>query len=95
MGFAKKYGYTFEHQATYDRICLVNDAVYIAKYMPVSKCINLYGYSPKDNSDNDGQWTATGAQFQVPYVFKKCFSKEPIIFEDLCETKRSQDSDVS
>jgi hypothetical protein len=87
MGFAKKYGYTFEHQATYDRICLVNDAVYIAKYMPVSKCINLYGYSPKDNSDNDGQWTATGAQFQVPYVFKKCFSKEPIIFEDLCETK--------
>lgn len=23
----------------------------------------------------------------VPYVFKKLFSKEPIVFEDLCETK--------
>ena len=33
------------------------------------------------------KWTATGAQFQVPYVFKKCFSHEPIEFSDLCETK--------
>ena len=69
MEFAKKYGYTFEHEATYDRMCLMNDAVYIAKY--------------KDS----GEWTATGAQFQVPYVFKKLFTREPIIFEDLCETK--------
>lgn len=28
--FGAKYGYTFEHEATYDRMCLVNDAVYIA-----------------------------------------------------------------
>ena len=28
--FGKKYGYTFEHEATYDRMVLVNDAVYIA-----------------------------------------------------------------
>ena len=28
--FGKKYGYTFEHEATYDRMLLVNDAVYIA-----------------------------------------------------------------
>lgn len=26
----KKYGYEFEHEVTYDRLCLVNDAVYIA-----------------------------------------------------------------
>jgi hypothetical protein len=26
----KKYGYEFEHEVTYDRFCLVNDAVYIA-----------------------------------------------------------------
>lgn len=26
----KKYGYDFEHEITYDRFCLVNDAVYIA-----------------------------------------------------------------
>lgn len=29
--FGAKYGYTFEHESTYDRICLVNKAVYIAK----------------------------------------------------------------
>ena len=26
-------------------------------------------------------------QFQIPYVFKKLFSKEEIVFEDICETK--------
>ena len=72
MDYAKQYGYNFEHEATYDRMCLVNDAVYIAKY--------------KDGK-HAGEWTATGTQFQVPYVFKKLFSKEPIEFEDMCETK--------
>ena len=72
MDFGKRYGYTFEHEATYDRMCLVNDAVYIAKY--------------KDGK-HAGEWTATGTQFQVPYVFKKLFSKENIAFEDMCETK--------
>lgn len=72
MEFANKYGYTFEHEATYDRMCLVNDAVYIAKY--------------KDGK-HAGEWTATGTQFQVPYVFKTLFSKEPIEFKDMCETK--------
>lgn len=72
MDFGKRYGYNFEHEATYDRMCLVNDAVYIAKY--------------KDGK-NAGKWTATGAQFAVPYVFKTLFSKEPIVFEDMCEAK--------
>ena len=68
MDYGEAYGYTFEHEATYDRMCLVNDAVYIARY-------------------SDGTWTATGAQFQHPYVFKTLFSKEQITFRDLCETK--------
>ncbi len=72
MDFGKRYGYTFEHEATYDKMCLVNDAVYIAKY--------------KDGK-HAGEWTATGTQFAVPYVFKKLFSKEEIVFEDLCEAK--------
>jgi hypothetical protein len=72
MEYGEMYGYTFEHEATYDRMCLVNDAVYIAKY--------------KDGK-HAGEWTATGTQFQVPYVFKTLFSKEPIEFEDMCETK--------
>jgi hypothetical protein len=72
MEFGSDYGYTFEHEATYERMCLVNDAVYIAKVAA--------GRKP-------GYWQATGAQFQHPYVFKKLFSKEPLDFNDLCETK--------
>ena len=72
MDYGKMYGYNFEHEATYDRMCLVNNAVYIAKYK---------------GGNHDGEWTATGTQFQIPYVFKSLFSKEPIEFEDMCETK--------
>lgn len=68
MDYGKLYGYTFEHEATYEKMCLVNDAVYIAKY-------------------KDGDWTATGTQFQVPYIFKTLFSREQIEFEDMCEAK--------
>lgn len=70
--YGKMYGYTFEHEATYSKMCLVNDAVYIAKYK---------------NGKEAGKWTATGAQFAVPYVFKTLFSKENIKFEDMCEGK--------
>lgn len=77
MDFANKYGYEFEHEATYEKMCLVNDAVYIAKY----------GSDESVNGSHAGQWTATGTQFQIPYVFKTLFSHEPIEFEDLCETK--------
>lgn len=87
MEYGKKYGYTFEHEATYDRMCLVNDAVYIAKYANEEKCMDLYGYVPGDNKDHPNEWTATGTQFQVPYVFKTLFSREPIEFIDMCETK--------
>ena len=87
MDFAKKYGYTFEHEATYERMCLVNNAVYIAKYMDADQCKARYWYVPGDNAEEGGEWTATGTQFQVPYVFKTLFSKEPIEFSDLCETK--------
>lgn len=72
MAYGHLYGYTFEHEATYDRMCLVNDACYIAKY----------------DEQGGGKWTATATQFQVPYVFKTLFSKEPIEFNDLCETKQ-------
>ena len=87
MDFGKQYGYTFEHEASYDRMCLVNNAVYIAKYATAEKCEKLYGYVPGDNRKHPGEWTATGTQFQVPYVFKKLFTKEPIEFKDMCETK--------
>lgn len=31
MKYGRTYGYSFEHEDTYERMCLVNDAVYIAK----------------------------------------------------------------
>ena len=74
MEYGKKYGYMFEIEHVFEKICLVNDAVYVAKLAT-------------DDPDAPGEWTATGTQFQVPYVFKTLFSKEPIEFEDLCETK--------
>ena len=94
--FAKKYGYTFAHEATYEKFCLVNDAVYIARYATLEHCSDLYsakyvnssGDVLKDNKEHPGSWTATGTQFQIPYVFKKCFSKEAIEFKDLCEAKQ-------
>lgn len=72
----KRYGYNFEVEHVFDRICLVNNAVYIAKLAD-------------DDPEDPGKWTATGAQFAVPYVFKTLFSKEPIQFNDMCETKNS------
>ena len=73
MDYGKMYGYNFEHEATYERMCLVNDAVYIARYL--------------NKDGTPGKWTATGTQFAVPYVFKTLFSHEPIEFDDMCETK--------
>jgi len=76
MLFGEKYGYTFEHEATLSDFCLVNDAVYIAKY----------GWAEK--ASKIGKWEAVGAQFQHPYVYKTLFSHEGIVFDDLCETKQ-------
>ena len=87
MDYGKKYGYTFEHEATYERMCLVNNAVYIAKFADEKLCDGLYGYAPKDCRKKGGKWTATGTQFQIPYVFKTLFTKDPIEFKDMCETK--------
>ena len=67
LDFGKEYGYSFETEAEFEKFCLVNDAVYIAK-------------------TKDGEWTATGKQFAVPYVFKKLFSHEDIEFNDMCDT---------
>jgi hypothetical protein len=74
--FGNDYGYEFEHEATYRKMTLVNDAVYIARV----------GWTAK-KGDVD-YWSATGAQFQHPYVFKTLFTHEDIRFADLCETKQ-------
>lgn len=71
--FGEKYGYTFEIEAKWEKICLVNNAVFVGKQSVTSP-------------QAPGKWTATGKQFQEPYVFKKIFSKEPITFDDCCLT---------
>ena len=73
FGYAKQYGYSFEIEHVFERICLINNAVYIAKLA-------------EDDPDSPGEWTATGKQFAVPYVFKTLFSKEPITVNDMRET---------
>lgn len=70
--FGEKFGYTFEHESTYQKFCLVNDAVYIAK----------------TSNGNDTEWTAVGTQFKVPYVFKTLFTGDVVGFKDLAETKQ-------
>lgn len=80
MELGRKYGYEFEHEETYDRFCLVNDAVYIARS-------DTEHWTPWGTKS---VWTGTGAQFNPetnPYTFKKLFSREPIAFIDMCETK--------
>ena len=73
--FAEEYGYVFEHEATYEKMCLGNNAVFIAKYEWAEKERLI------------GQWSAVGAQFAEPYVFKKLFTQEPIVFDDYKQTK--------
>lgn len=71
VAYGKEYGYEFEIESVYDRFCLVNDAVYVAK-------------------EENGEWTATGAEFQHPYIFKKLFSLEDISIDDMSETKNAE-----
>lgn len=87
MDYGKMYGYNFEHEATYDRMCLVNNAVYIARFATPEKCKELYGYVPEENAEEGGKWTATGAEFAHPYIFKTLFSHEPLDQYDLYENK--------
>lgn len=77
--FGKQHGYTFEVEHKFDRICLVNDAVYICKYT-----------DDPANGKAAGKWEGTGDQFKEkssPYTFKTLFSHEPVEFKDLCVTQ--------
>ena len=76
--FGKEYGYEFEVEHIYQKFCLVNDAVYIAKFQEPEK---------DKKTGEDIWWDATGAQFKQSYVYKTLFSKQPIIFKDVCEVK--------
>lgn len=78
--FGKKYGYDFEHENTLEKMCLVNDAVLVGKI----------GWTP--DGEGVGDWEAVGTQFKEPYVHKTLFTHEPVVFEDLQETKQVKTS---
>lgn len=72
--YAEDYGYEFEVEHIFESICLVDKANYIAKLA-------------ENDPESPGIWSPTGDKFKIPYVFKTLFSKEEIVFDDLCETK--------
>jgi len=97
LDFGKKYGYTFEIESHYERMCLVNKAVYIAlrdKDDPswLDECDKARSDAEANGTEyiEPTRWTATGAQFDHSYVFKKLFSREKFTFWDYCEIKTVQ-----
>ena len=83
MDFGKKYGFTFEHEATYSKMCIVDDAQYIA-----------YEVEADSEKLEEPFWTVTGAKFAPSYLFKSLFSHEPIKFDDFPETKSVSDASI-
>lgn len=71
--FGHKYGYDFEIEHTWKKLCLIDRAQFI-------------GMHNDDDPESPGAWDAVGKKFQVPYVYKSLFTHEPIIFDDMCET---------
>lgn len=79
LDYGKKFGYTFEVEHKFEKLCLVNNAVYICKYT-----------NDPENGKAAGKWEGTGDQFKEassPYEFKTLFSHDEISFWDLCVTQ--------
>jgi len=81
FNFGKDYGYNFEIENVFERICLVNTSTFIAK------CAD-------DDPDTPGQWLAKAEQFAVPYLFKSLFTHEDLTFRDFCETFSVKEGDI-
>ena len=83
MDFGKKYGYSFEKEAVYSKMCIVDDAQYIA-----------YEVEADGEKLEKPFWTVTGAKFAPNYLFKSLFSHEQITFNDFPETKSVDDAAI-
>ena len=84
ISMGKAYGYTFEIEHEYEKMCLVNDAVYIAKNKEEHEVTLSTGEKIMT------KWEATGKQFAEPFVFKTLFAEKPLIFEDYAQVKQVQ-----
>lgn len=73
LEFGKHYGITYEVEHTWDRLCLVNDAVFVGRHAA-------------DDPESPLEWETTGTQFQIPFIRKSLFTHEEIDFYDICKT---------
>lgn len=84
--FGEKYGYIFEVEEKFEKIALLNRAVYVAKEFEDSPAY----LDRKEDNPNASRWTATGGTAkEQPYVFKKLFSGEPWSISDLPQKKKA------
>lgn len=85
--FGKKYGYLFEVEEKFEKIALLNRAVYVAKEFEDSPAY----LDRKEKNPNASRWTATGGTAkEQSYVMKKLFTGEPIDISDLPQKKKAQ-----
>ena len=85
--FGEKYGYIFEVEEKFEKICLMNRAVYVAKEFEDSPAY----LDRLEKNPNASRWTATGGTAkEQPYVLKKLFSGEETTIADLPQKKKAQ-----
>ena len=83
MEFGKKYGYTFEWEATYETVCLINKADYV-----------FHNETRELEKEVVQEWGVTGAILAKPYIFKTLFSKEDLSEEDFYIVKEVKDAAI-
>ena len=74
FGARPEYNYKFDYEDKYSRLALINNAVYICQ----------------SNMKKPGKWSATGAEFRDPYIFKRVWTKEELTAKDFFLTKQSK-----
>lgn len=88
LEFGSKYGYEFEVESDYERICLINDAVYIAREK------EEHEFELSTGEKIMTEWTATGTEFARPYIFKPIFAHKEMKYKDYWETKEAKKGDL-
>lgn len=84
--FGEKYGYIFEVEEKFEKICLMNRAVYVAKEFEDSPAY----LDRLEKNPNASRWTATGGTAkEQPYVMKKLFTGEETTIADLPQKKKA------
>lgn len=84
--FGEKYGYIFEVEEKFEKIALLNRAVYVAKEFEDSPAY----LDRKEDDTNASRWTATGGTAkEQSYVMKKLFTGEAWDISDLPQKKKA------